>query len=251
MGWVALLARMTDSSYVDDGWAKSASPWIRLMQKGDPHRELLLDEEMLKLCGDVEELNVLDIGCGEGRFCRMLEKRGANMTGIDPTAELIAEAKRLQPEAIFEVAKAEKLPVADVSMDIVVSYLSLLDIPDYRAAIAEMKRVLKPGGRVVVANHNGFSTASSKYWARDEHNNKRHWTMDNYLAERPNKTEFAGVSVVNWHRPLSAYFQAFLGATFTLEHFDEPAPKPEVLAQHESMRSNQRVPLFCTMVWRS
>ena len=242
---------MVDSSQVDDGWDKSASPWIRLMQKGDPNRELLLDEEMLKLCGDVDGLDVLDIGCGEGRFCRMLTKRGAKVIGIDPTKELIVEAQRLQPDATFHEAKAEKLPLEDASMDLVVSYLSLLDIPDYRAAIAEMKRVLKPGGRVVVANHNGFSTASSKYWARDEHNNKLYWTMDNYLSERANKTEFAGVSVVNWHRPLSAYLQAFLGASFTLEHFDEPASKPEVLAKHESMRSNQRVPLFCTMVWRA
>jgi len=221
------------------------------MQKGDPNRELLLDGEMLELCGDVDGLNVLDIGCGEGRFCRMLGSRGAILTGIDPTSELIAEARRLQPDADFHEAIAEKLPVPDASMHLVVSYLSLLDIPDYRTAISEMKRVLKPGGRCVIANHNSFSTASSKYWARDEHNNKLHWTMDNYLQERPNKVEFAGVSVVNWHRPMSAYMQAFLKAGFALAHFDEPAAKPEALAKHESMRSNQRVPLFCTMVWRA
>lgn len=242
---------MSDSSQVDDGWSKSASPWIRLMQKGDPNRELLLDEPMLELCGEVDGLDVLDIGCGEGRFCRMLGKRGARITGIDPTEELIIEAQRRQPEAIYHVAKAEKLPLADACIDLVVSYLSLLDIPDYRVAIKEMKRVLKPGGRCVIANHNGFSTASSKYWARDEHNNKLHWTMDNYLKERPNKVEFAGVSVVNWHRPMSAYLQAFLKAGFALENFDEPAAKPEALAKHESMLSNQRVPLFCTMVWRA
>ena len=74
--------------------------------------------------------------------------------------------------------------------------------------------------------------------------------MDNYLAERPNNVEFAGVAVINWHRPLSAYMKAFLETGFALEHFDEPAPKPAVLAKHESMRSNLRVPLFCTMVWR-
>ncbi len=220
------------------------------MEKGDPHRELLLDEVMLELCGEVDGLDIIDIGCGEGRFCRMLGKRGARLTGIDPTEDLIVEARRQQPEASYYVAKGEELPVSDASMDLVVSYLSLLDIPDYRAAIKEMKRVLKPGGRCVMANHNGFSTASSKYWARDEHNNKLHWTMDNYLAERPHNVEFAGVSVVNWHRPLSAYMKSFLETGFTLEQFDEPAPKPAVLAKHESMRSNLRVPLFCTMAWR-
>lgn len=232
-----------------DGWDQSAGPWIRLMEKGDPNRELLLDEVMLELCGEVDRLEAIDVGCGEGRFCRMLGKRGAQMTGIDPTEDLIVEARRQQPEATYHVAKAEVLPVGDASMDLVVSYLSLLDIPDYQAAIREMKRVLKPGGRCVIANQNGFATASSKYWARDEHNNKLHWTMDNYMMERPVKAEWAGISVINWHRPMSAYLQAFLANSFTLEHFDEPTPKPEVLAKHESMRSNQRVPLFCTMVW--
>lgn len=241
---------MSDTAQTGDGWDQSAGPWMRLMEKGDPHRVLLLDSVMLELCGDVDGLNVLDVGCGEGRFCRMLGKRGATLVGVDPTEELIVEARRQQPEATYHVAKGEALPVDDASTDLVVSYLSLLDIPDYRAAIKEMKRVLKAGGRCVIANHNGFSTASSKYWARDEHNNKLHWTMDNYLQERPNQVQFAGVSVVNWHRPLSAYLKAFLAAGFTLEHFDEPAPKPDVLAKHESMRSNQRVPLFCTMVWR-
>jgi len=221
------------------------------MAKGDPHRVLLLDDAMLGLCGDVSGLNVLDVGCGEGRFCRMLGERGGRLTGIDPTAELIAEARRRQTDATFHVAKAEALPLADASVDLAVSYLSLLDIPDFRTAIFEMRRVLRPGGRCVVANQNGFATASSKFWARDEENNRLHWTMDNYLTERPTKAEWAGISVINWHRPLSAYFQTFLRAGFLLDDFDEPAPGAKVLAAHENMRSNLRVPLFCTMVWRA
>jgi len=222
-----------------------------LVAKGDPNRVYLLDDLMLGLCGEVQGLVVIDVGCGEGRFCRMLAKRGARVTGIDPTVKLIAEARRRQPDAVFHEAKGEALPVADASMDLVVSYLSLLDIPDYKAAIHEMRRVLKPGGRCVIANQNGLATASTKYWARDEDNNKLHWTMDNYSTERPCKAEWAGISVINWHRPMSAYLQTFLGESFTLEHFDEPVPKAHVPQAPDLFSTNRRVPLFCTMVWRA
>ena len=241
---------MTNSADGNYGWDQSADPWIRLMAKGDPNRLLLLDNVMLGLCGEVSGLDVIDIGCGEGRFCRMLGKRGAKLTGIDPVEKLIIEARRRQPEATFHIAKAEALPVPDASMDLAVSYVALVDIADYKAAIAEMRRVLRPGGRFVVANLNGFNTATTKFWARDEDNNKLHWTMDNYMVERSTKAEWAGISVTNWHRPLSAYMSAFLSNGFQLKHFDEPLPDAKVMAKDEGMRSLMRCPHFCTMVWQ-
>ena len=234
----------------DNGWEKSAGPWMRLMEEGDPNRVLLLDDVMLGLCGDVRGLDVLDVGCGEGRFCRMLAARGAKTVGIDPTSTLIAEARRLQPSGVFHEAVAENLPLPDASFDLVVSFVSLVDIPDFRNAIREMTRVLRPGGRCVVANMNGFASASMLFWARDDDGNKLHWTMDNYMVERVVRAEWAGISVVNWHRPLCAYMQAFLGAGLVLEHFDEPVPKPATLAKHPRMKDYNRVPHFCTMVWR-
>ena len=101
----------------DNGWSKSAGPWLRLMEKGDPNRVLLLDEVMLGLCGDVRGLDVLDAGCGEGRFCRMLAARGARTIGIDPTGELIAEARRRQPGGVFHESGAEALPLDIVHED--------------------------------------------------------------------------------------------------------------------------------------
>jgi demethylmenaquinone methyltransferase/2-methoxy-6-polyprenyl-1,4-benzoquinol methylase len=131
----------------DNGWSTSAGPWLRLMEQGDPNRVLLLDDVMLGLCGEVEGKDVADIGCGEGRFCRMLAARGARTVGVDPTVELIAEARRQQPGGVFHAVGGEALPLADASMDLVVSYVALVDIPDFRAAIREMARVLRPGGR--------------------------------------------------------------------------------------------------------
>ena len=211
------------SNPADNGWSRSSGSWLRLMEQGDPNRVLLLDEVMLGLCGEVRGLDV----------------------------ELIAEARRLQPGAVFHEAGAEALPLPDASVDLVVSYVSLVDIPDYRTAIREKARVLRPGGRLVAANLNSFSTASTLYWARDEDGHKRHWTMDNYMVERAVKAEWAGMNIVNWHRPLSAYMAAFMAAGLVLEHFDEPLPKREVITRHPKMQDFHRLPHFWTMVWRA
>lgn len=219
------------------------------MSNGDPNRVFLLDDIMLGLCGAVNELDVIDVGCGEGRFCRMLAERGARMVGIDSTEKFIAEASRRQPDAEFHVAGAENLPVADASMDLAVCYVALIDIPDYRRAIREIRRVLRPGGRCVVSNLNGFITASARFWARDAEGRKLHWTMDDYMIERPNRAEWAGISIINWHRPLSAYIQAFLENGFVLSHFNEPVPAEKVLRERPEMNDFLRAPLFCTMVW--
>lgn len=240
-----------NTSAADNGWEQSAGPWIRLMEKGDANRVLLLDEVMLGLCGEVRGLDVLDVGCGEGRFCRMLAARGARTVGIDPTPALIAEARTRQPGGVFHLAGAEALPLAGAGMDLVVSYVSLVDIPDYRSAIREMARVLRPGGRCVVANLNGFATATTRYWARDEAGHKLHWTMDNYMVERAARAEWAGMSILNWHRPLSAYLQAFLGAGLVLEHFDEPLPAAEAVKLNPGLGDFRRMPHFCTMAWRA
>jgi SAM-dependent methyltransferase len=220
------------------------------MADGDVNRVHLLDDVMLRLCGEVRGLSVLDVGCGEGRFCRMLAARGARTIGVDPTRPLIAAARARQPEGEFHEAGGEALPVADAGVDLVVSYVALLDIPDFRAAIGEMARVLRPGGRCVVSNLNGFATASKLLWARDAEGNKLHWTMDNYMAERAERAEWAGISVINWHRPLSAYLQAFLGAGLVLEQFEEPVPSPEVMAALPAMADYPRMPHFCAMAWR-
>ena len=70
---------------IDSGWNESAQAYIAFQDAGDRNRTLLLDPVMLDLCGDVHGRSAVDIGCGEGRFSRMLSERGASVVGIDVT----------------------------------------------------------------------------------------------------------------------------------------------------------------------
>ena len=111
----------------------------------------MLDPAMLPHIRDRGFGSALDVGCGEGRFCRLMREAGIAAVGIDPTAALVEEARQRDPAGRYDIGRAEELPFASGQFDLVVSCLSLIDIPDFRAAIAEMNRVLKPDGTLLIA----------------------------------------------------------------------------------------------------
>ncbi len=139
----------------NNGWDDSAEAWIADMgAEGDFSRRHVLDAPMLARIRGRDFRNALDVGCGEGRFCRMLAAEGIATIGIDPTARLLAAARTRDPQGRYLEGRAEALPFDDASFDLVISYLTLIDIEDYAGGIAEMARVLRPGGSLLIANLN-------------------------------------------------------------------------------------------------
>ena len=230
-----------------DGWEQSAAAYIAFQDRQDPNRTILLDPEMLRVCGDVAGRWVLDLGCGEGRFCRMLAERGARTIGLDLTPHMVTTAAARDSTGTYIRAGAERLPFDAGSFDVVVSYVTLVDITGYREAIAEAARVLRPGGRLVVANL-GFVTASEG-WLRDEQGRRLYHRVDRYAEERPLELKWAGMRIINWHRPLANYMQAYLGAGLLLREFLEPVPTDESLREDEEFEDWFRVPFFTVMRW--
>jgi len=234
---------------MNNGWQASAEAWMAsLGEDGDFGRQYVLDPTMLPRALAQSPKKALDVGCGEGRFCRMLRQHGVEVTGIDPTSKLIASARARDAGGIYIEAPAERLPLPDESVDLVVSYLTLIDIPDIQAGIREMERVLKPGGALLIANLNGFNTACvDSGWVRSGSGEHLHYPVDNYLQERMVWVEYRGIRIQNHHRPLSAYMRTLLAAGLRLRYFDEPAPIPG--APEPKARVYRRVPWFVVMEW--
>jgi SAM-dependent methyltransferase len=228
-----------------DGWVESASAWLTDMgDRGDFSREFVLDAPMMARVAARPYVQALDIGCGEGRFCRMLQATGIETIGIDPTEPLLRQARLRDPTGDYRMGRAEALEFADGSFDLVVSYLTLIDIPDVRKAIAEMVRVLQPGGTLLIANLTSFSTARSPERIEGEDGD---FVIDHYLEEREEWVSWRGIRIRNWHRPLSLYMSLLLGQGLELRHFDEPSP---VGGDPEMVERFRRVPFFLIMEWR-
>ncbi|MGW3283027.1 class I SAM-dependent methyltransferase [Streptomyces sp. NPDC001002] len=100
---------------------------------------------------------ILDYGCGYGRTMSALEQRGFDdLFGVDISPGMISRARRLHPAMRFEVLDAPPtLPCADASIDLVVLFAVLTCVPDdqaQRRLIGEVRRVLKPGGRLYLSD---------------------------------------------------------------------------------------------------
>lgn len=232
---------------MSDGWAQSAAAWIdHLGEEGDFGRVHVLDQPMLALVRARHVVDAIDVGCGEGRFCRMLANEGIRSVGIDPTSALIDRARALHPAGDYRLGAAEKLDFADHSFDLVCSYLSLIDITDIDLATAEMARVLRPGGSLLIANLTSFNTAGQPdSWKRDLLGRAR-FSIDHYLEERVTWAAWKGIRVANWHRPLSTYMKLLIDQGLVLRHFDEPSPTGGDPARGARFR---RVPYFVMMEW--
>ena len=174
----------------------------------------------------------------------MLAERGIHAIGIDPTEPLIAEARRRDPAGDYRIGRAETLDFLDASFDLVVAYLSLIDIPDLPAAIAEMARVLRPGGALLIANLTSFGTAGG--WSLDLLGRTR-FAIDHYLAERASWASWRGIRIRNWHRPLETYMTLLLGTGLDLRFFAEPVPHG---GNARRVARYRRVPWFLIMEWR-
>lgn len=231
------------------GWDDSAAAWVQALgQHGDYTRTHILDPVMKARIAGRGFASALDVGCGEGRFCRIMRELGVAAVGIDPTQALLERARHLDPAGDYRLARAEALPFPNDQFDLVVSYLTLIDIDDAEQAIAEMVRVLKPSGTLLIANLTSFSTAAAPGWVRDAAGKAIHChPIDNYLDERAEWFEWDGIRIKNWHRPLSTYMRLLLGHGLRLTFFDEPsATDPD----SERAAHVRRRPWAMAMEWR-
>jgi SAM-dependent methyltransferase len=179
----------------------------------------------------------------------MLAAPGTSIIGLDPTARLIAAARTRDVEGRYVQGVAETMPFKDGAFSLVVSYLSLIDIPDIDAAIPEMARVLAPGGTLLIANLNSFNTpCADRGWVKDERGQRLHYPLDHYLDDRHFWVEWRGIRIVNHHRPMRRYMHALLAAGLQLTWFDEP--EPIASAPAAKARAYRRVPWFLVMEWK-
>ena len=120
-------------------------------------------EDFVSRIPEVVGLRVLDVATGSGNLAIPLARRGAMVTGVDIAANLLEQGRvRAAAEGlavVFEEGDAEQLPFPDASFDVAVTMFGAMFAPRPELVAKELARVLKPGGRLAMANWNaeGFS----------------------------------------------------------------------------------------------
>jgi SAM-dependent methyltransferase len=175
---------------------------------------------ILDLAGDVTGRRILDVGCGAGPLHAALRDRGAVVTGIDSSAKMLELARaRLGAEAELRLADLrDPLPFPDEAFDDAIACLVLHYLDDWTAPLAELRRVLTPGGRLIAAVGHPFAAKvqagpGADYFAIRKVSEE--WTLGGHSA-----------LITVWERPLHAMTDAFTAAGFRISVLSEPQPAP-------------------------
>jgi SAM-dependent methyltransferase len=231
---------------MDDLWEKHADWWQDGFTDGaDPEYE----EQILPLVTGclAGARRVLDVGCGEGQVARLASRLPGveRVAGVDPTRAQVVEAVARGGGPSFARAGAAALPFADASFDAAVACLVFEHIRDVDGAIAEVARVLEPGGRFAFfLNHPLLQTPNSG-WIDDQVLDppEQYWRIGPYLVEDETIEEVEkDVFIPFIHRPLSRYVNALAANGLTVVRMEEPAPPPGFLARASEYHAAATIP---------
>ncbi len=210
-----------------DPWEAHAEWWQREFTDGvDPE----YTEQILPLIAQhlPRGGRLLDVGCGEGQVARMAaELHDMDVVGLDPAMSQVSVATARGGGPRYLQGSAADVPIADGSMDAAVACLVFEHIEALDAALTEVARVLRPGGRFLfLLNHPLLQTPGSG-WIDDQMLDppEQYWRIGAYLVEGDTVEQVErGVFIRFFHRPLSRYLNTASELGLQLVRMDEPAP---------------------------
>jgi SAM-dependent methyltransferase len=228
------------------GWESEARNWAQFARA--PHHDHAHEDVNLPALLDLlppPRGLTLDLGCGEGRLGRVLQKLGYAVTGVDaaPTMVDLAASYNLRQPVV--VGDAAALPFGDEIFDLVVAYMSLHDMDAMPQAVADTARVLRPGGRLCTAIPHPLSSAGS-FQARDP--DAPFVIKGSYLDASPLTwtADKGGISVTfhSEHRPLEDYSKALEAAGLLIEAIREVRPPALAASEGPAEHRWRRIPMF-------
>jgi SAM-dependent methyltransferase len=236
---------MTSQISLGEGWDRHAREWIAWSRAGLDTYDKFHRDVFLPLVPPPGRLTV-DVGCGEGRVSRDLRAMGHRVLAVDLSLTMSSAAAAHPTDPVpAVVADATRLPLPAGAADCVVAFMSLHDIDDMPAAVAESARILASGGHLVFAIVHPINSAGQFVGVKGDPD-RPFVISGSYLHAGRYVDTFIRDDGLNMtfhgeHRPLHAYTDALTEAGFVIERLREVTdPDPE--------RSWQRVPLFLNIV---
>ena len=224
-----------------DVWHAQAAEWARYVRTpGHDRINERLNVPTLAALLPAPPGRALDVGTGEGRFARELQRLGWNVVGADASPAMV----ELAGESVDAVvADAAALPFADASFDLVTAFMSLQDMDEPTLAVLEAARVLGRGGHLCFCIPHPFETAGAFTEPRAD----APFVVHDYLSERRISVvvdrDGIAIDFAKTHQPLHAYSRMLESAGFLIESLREPE-RPRELRRSETSARWERIPTF-------
>ncbi|OLP58672.1 methyltransferase [Xaviernesmea oryzae] len=244
-------------------WEANAEAWTQLSREGyDIYRDALNTPAFLAMLPPVEGLAGLDVGCGEGSNTRKVAEYGALMQAVDISPTFIRHAQEVEAREplgiVYQMADAHELPFEDARFDFVTAFMSLMDMPHQDSVLREIARVLKPGGflqfsilhpcfvppyRKTLRDAEGRVTgATIAGYFDDSQGQVERWIFS--AAPKERQEAFAPFVIPRFHRTLSWWVDAIVGAGLTITKFGEPSASEELAQAFPTVADTRVVGIF-------
>lgn len=195
--------------------------------------------------------NILDLGAGEGQIARLVSGPGVSVVGVDPTWSQMSEAMVRGGGPSYAVAGAAELPHPDSAFDAVVACLVFEHIDPLEPAVAEVARVLKPGGRFAFFLNHPLLQVPGSGWIDDHMVDPpdQYWRVGPYLVESSQVEEVhKDVFIPFVHRPLHRYINTLAASGLVLREMYEPSPPQGFLDQNPFYAAAAAIPRLLVLV---
>ncbi|WP_078551576.1 class I SAM-dependent methyltransferase [Bacillus alkalicellulosilyticus] len=201
-----------------------------------------------ELIPNLQNKNVLDLGCGFGWHCRYAREQQASLViGVDISMKMIERARQQtsDPFITYVNIPIEEISFEEAQFDVVISSLAFHYIQSFQDIVQKVYTFLKPGGRFVFSvEHPIFTCQNNQDWYYDEQGKRLHWAVDHYQEEGTRHTNFLTDNVVKYHRTVSTYMNDLIRAGFTITAVREPKPSVEMVESVPEMEDENRRPMF-------
>lgn len=251
------------SSEVARYWEGNAETWTHLARAGyDQYRDALNTPEFLRILPKIKGLTGIDVGCGEGGNTRRLAELGALMHGIDIAPTFLRHAQESEGQKPLDIryryGDAIALDEPAAAFDFATAFMSLMDMPQPEKAIAEIYRVLKPGGFLqfsilhpcfvppVTKNLRGedglsYGRIVGDYF-RETDGDIENWTFG--AVPQDMRATLEPFQVPRFHRTLSTWINTLCQAGFVIEEMNEPRADEETARRYPEVEDTRCVPIF-------
>lgn len=199
-------------------------------------------------------MDVLDLGCGFGYYCRWAAEQGARtVTGFDLSEKMLAQAAAVCAGFPVTLERAD-LETADLGVerfDLAFSSLAVHYIADFDGFMARVRRALRDGGRFVFSMEHPVFAARSDPEFVTRADGRQVAAVDEYLREGERRTNWIADGVVKYHRLISTTIMSLKRAGFELEAIDEWAASDADIAAHPEWAKERYEPMFLLFATRA
>lgn len=204
----------------------------------------------LELAGDLNKLDIVDLGCGDAAFGQQAFRQGArSYTGIEVSQAMVELARQTLADTSGKVhhQSIETWRAETEQADLISSRLALNYVENLKPVFQEMYQALRPGGRVIISVEHPIITSNFASLAEGR---RTTWLVDNYFKSGARVHLWLGQKITKYHHTLEDYFDLVRETGFELKRVRESRPQRDNFSRQEEYERRLRIPLFLFMVMR-